>query len=97
MTITVNSLMGRLLMCILFSSFSEALSFLSVATYTSVSSFCLILCVCVCVLVNQLCLHVLKDWPCLGDILWGPEAGTQGSPLWAVCPPTPVVGAVVTA
>ena len=74
MTITVNSLMDRLLISILFSSFSEALSFLSVATYTSVSSFCLILYVCVCVLVNQLCPHVLKEWPCLGDILRGLEA-----------------------
>ena len=53
------SLMDRLLISILFSSFSEALSFLSVATCLSVSSFCLILYVCVCVLVNHLCLRVL--------------------------------------
>ena len=66
--------MDRLLISVLFSSFSEALSFLSVATCPSVSSFCLILYVCVCVLVNQLGLHVLQEWPCLGDILWGPEA-----------------------
>ena len=59
MTISVNSLMDRLLISVLFSSFSEALSFLSVATCSSVSSFCLILYVCVCVLVNQLGLHVL--------------------------------------
>ena len=46
-TITLNSLSGRSLISISFSSFfPEALSVLLIGTYSSLSSFCLILCVC---------------------------------------------------
>ena len=95
LTITFNSLSGRLLISILFSSFSEVLS----CSFNWNIFFVFL------VLPNSLsvCFYVLgKSAPSapslegvafLGDALWAqrcnpawpPESGTRGPPVWAVC------------
>ena len=90
MSITLNSLWGRLLISILFSAFSEILS---CSFYWNNLFFCPTLCVCFCVLVNWLPLATLNEWPYI-DVCgaqkcsptWSPEPGTQGmSPMWVSC------------
>lgn len=55
--------------------------------YSSVASFCIILCF--CVVVDHLCLSVWEKWPYVRDTLWGPVTvhvlfvgGTSPQPTW---------------
>lgn len=76
MTITLNYLLSRLIISTSFNSSSEVLSytFTSFGTYSSIFSFCPIICVYFYVSVGLLHILILENLPYVVDILWSPSA-----------------------
>ena len=75
MTITLNSVLGRLLTSTSFSSFLEIFVLsIFLGMYSSVSSFCLILCLYFYVLGRSVTSPILEKWSFIVRILWGPAA-----------------------
>ena len=85
-TIILNSFSGRLFISVLFGSFFWGFYLvLLIVVYSSVSSFCLILCACFYVLVNLVTSPSLEGMAYV-DVLWGWEAeshqGTRVRHSW---------------
>ena len=89
MTITLNYLLGRLLISISLSSFSEVLSCSFILNIFVCLLFCPLLCVYLYILGRLANFLILEKWPYIRDVLQGPEAHSSlvtdalgVSPMW---------------